>query len=196
VRPAMSRHHRSETMNSELRAVQQFLSPLSVNYPGFDLWYTDKVIAGVVSGERYACVVRDGDQITGVGIAKKDDRERKICTVRVDEVAIGRGTGVRIFDRLLRWLDTDRPHLTVPEQKLVHFDRIFEWYGFEMTSYCDGRYIERQRELAFNDTSATLVSGSKPYISSATLRTSLESASRIRSGTSSSRAYSSATWTA
>ncbi len=73
--------------------------------------------AGVISGHRHLAVVRKQDQIVAVGIAKRLGAERKICTVRVSPEMANRGIGVRVFDGLLSWLDSDRPHLTVSDRK-------------------------------------------------------------------------------
>lgn len=77
--------------------------------------------------------------------------EQKICTVRVAPSHIGRGIGIRIFDALLRWLDVDRPHLTISEAKLPAFERIFDYYGFMITSIHKGLYVPHSCELAYNE---------------------------------------------
>ena len=131
-----------------------FLLPLSEDYPGIDRWYVQKVVPGLRSGARTLLrIERDGD-LVGLGIAKNEPDERKICTVRVAPTYAGRGVGVRIFDSLLRWLDCDRPHLTVSSTKLPLFQRIFDYYGFLETSIYDGRYQPDVQELGYNELDA------------------------------------------
>jgi hypothetical protein len=59
--------------------------------------------------------------------------------------------GVRIFDGLLRWLDVDHPHLTISDAKLPAFERIFDYYGFALTSKRHGLYVSHACELGYNE---------------------------------------------
>ncbi|MCA0015023.1 GNAT family N-acetyltransferase [Mesorhizobium sp. B292B1B] len=135
---------------SEAEALR-FLLPLSNDYPGIDRWFATKVVPGLRVGSRTLLrIERDGD-LVGLGIAKKEDNERKICTVRIAPSHAGKGIGVRIFDRLLMWLDDDKPHLTVSSEKLPLFERIFDYYGFDLTSKNHGLYLPRSVELGYNE---------------------------------------------
>jgi GNAT superfamily N-acetyltransferase len=134
---------------TEMRALA-FLLPLSEDYPGIAAWFVGKVVPGLRHGTRFLLPVEREDRLVGLGIAKREDGERKICTVRVDPSYAGRGIGVRLFDGLLRWLDDDRPHLTVSSRKLPQFERIFDHYGFDMTSAHEGLYLPHAVELGFN----------------------------------------------
>ncbi|AGB45322.1 hypothetical protein Mesau_02941 [Mesorhizobium australicum WSM2073] len=134
---------------SEAEALR-FLLPLSSDYPGIDRWFATKVVPGLRIGSRTLLrIERDGD-LVGLGIAKKEDDERKICTVRIAPSYVGKGIGVRIFDRLLTWLDDDKPHLTVSSEKLPIFERIFEYYGFNLTSKNHGLYLPKSTEFGYN----------------------------------------------
>lgn len=135
---------------SEAEALQ-FLLPLSNDYPGIDQWFATKVVPGLRDGSRTLLRVERDGYLVGLGIAKKEDNERKICTVRIAPSHVGKGIGVRIFDRLLTWLDYDKPHLTVNTEKLPSFERIFEYYGFKLTSSVPGLYLPSSVELGYND---------------------------------------------
>jgi hypothetical protein len=128
-----------------------FLLPLSGDYPGFELWYRSKVIPGLRSGTRTVIRLDRRGHLIGVGIGKRDETERKICTVRIDKSYFGRGLGIRLFDSLLRWLETDKPHLTISEPKLPTFQRIFDYYSFNITSTQLGRYVPQVTEYAYNE---------------------------------------------
>lgn len=128
-----------------------FLLPLSEDYPGIATWFMSKVVPGMRKETRFLLPVEREDQLVGLGIAKDEDGERKICTVRVAPSHAGRGIGVRLFDGLLKWLDEDRPHLTVSTTKLPQFERIFDYYGFDMTSAHEGLYVPRAVELGYNE---------------------------------------------
>ncbi|WP_206431418.1 GNAT family N-acetyltransferase [Sphingomonas koreensis] len=128
-----------------------FLLPLSEDYPGIDNWYLTKVVPGLRTGSRYLLRIERDGELAGIGIGKNEADERKICTVRVAPHFANRGIGVRIFDGLLKWLDDDQPHLTVSNHKLPLFERIFDYYGFHMSSRVEGRYVPTACELGYNE---------------------------------------------
>ncbi len=130
-----------------------FLLPLSEDYPGIDRWFITKVVPGLRDGTRILLRVEREGSLVGLGIGKNEPDEKKICTVRIAPSFAGRGMGVRIFDGLLKWLDCDRPHLTVSETKLPLFERIFDYYGFMGTSVQEGRYKPKACELGYNELS-------------------------------------------
>lgn len=135
---------------TEARALA-FLLPLSEDYPGIGGWFIDKVVPGLRCDSRFLLPIERQGELVGLGIAKKEAGERKICTVRVAPSHAGRGIGVRLFDGLLKWLDDDRPHLTVSAAKLPLFERIFDYYSFDITSAHEGLYVPRAVELGYNE---------------------------------------------
>lgn len=139
----------AEMTDQERRALA-FLLPLSADYPGIDRWFVLKVVPGLRRGTRYLLPMERDGVLVGLGIAKKEEDERKICTVRVAPSYAGRGMGVRLFDGLLKWLDDDRPHLTVTQGRLPAFERIFDYYGFAVTSAEQGLYVPHAVELGYN----------------------------------------------
>lgn len=135
---------------SEAEALR-FLLPLSNDYPGIDQWFATKVVPGLRIGSRTLLRIERDGYLVGLGIAKKEEDERKICTVRIAPSHVGKGIGVRIFDKLLTWLDEDKPHLTVSSEKLPSFERIFDYYGFSLTSKNQGLYLPKSVELGYNE---------------------------------------------
>jgi hypothetical protein len=128
-----------------------FLLPLSEDYPDFELWFRTKVVSGLRLGTRKIIRIERRETLVGIGIVKKEEAEKKICTVRIDPLYFGRGLGLKIFDSCLLWLNTDKPHLTVSERKLPAFERIFDRYGFIQTSERRGRYLPSVTEFGYND---------------------------------------------
>src|SRR5690349_14109214 len=74
-----------------------FLIPMADDYPGIEDWYYRKVVPGLRDGRRLLLRIERHGQLVGLGIAKAEEDERKICTVRVAASHFGRGIGVRIF---------------------------------------------------------------------------------------------------
>jgi hypothetical protein len=150
IRPLKLLPHEAEAL--------AFLLPLSDDYPDVERWYRSKVVPGLRAGHRTLLRIERDSQLVGLGIAKKLD-ERKICTVRVAPSHMGRGIGVRIFDGLLRWLDVDQPHLTVSVGKLPVFERIFDYYGFMISSVREGIYVPGACELGYNERHSSDLAG-------------------------------------
>lgn len=155
--------------DSEVEALA-FLLPLSPDYPGIESWFRTKVVPGLRNESRVLFRVERHSQLVGIAIAKREPEERKICTVRVAPQYFGRGIGVRLFDKALRWLDDDKPHLTVSEGKLPAFQRIFDFYGFDLTSVQGGLYKPDASEFSYNeskrpdfDKALTINSSKFPY---------------------------------
>ncbi|MCK1298145.1 N-acetyltransferase [Bradyrhizobium sp. 24] len=148
-----------------------FLLPLSADYPGFEDWYLTRVVPGLRNRSRQLVRIERDGSLIGVGIGKKDETESKICTVRIAESHFGRGLGLRVFDALLDWLGSDRPHLTVSESKLPAFERIFEYYKFQMTSAHTGLYVRDAVELAYNELESSSTTPSKLSSSLASAKT-------------------------
>lgn len=131
-------------------AVLSFLQPLSQSYPGFENWFSSKVVPGVYAGTRHIVTVERDGMIAAIGIGKRDKDESKICTIRVSPSYENKGLGLRVFDDLLEWLETDRPVATVSEEKMPAFQRIFDRYGFKLTGSVNGLYRASKTEYIFN----------------------------------------------
>ena len=147
--------------NAELRALA-FLLPLSADYPGIDQWFRIKVVPGLRQGTRLILPIERNGDLVGLGIAKNEGGERKICTVRVAPGHANRGIGVRLFDSLLKWLDHDQPHLTISAGKLPLFERIFDYYGFNVTSVREGLYVPHAVEYGYNEASPFILPQAHP----------------------------------
>lgn len=138
-------------MTAAEREALAFVLPLSPDYPGIERWFASKVIPGLRAGTRRLVRIDRHGQIAALGIAKDEGGEAKICTVRVAPEFAGRGMGIRVFGELMEWLGTERPLATVSETKLAEFQRIFDHYGYRLTSVCTGLYVPSRAEYLFNE---------------------------------------------
>lgn len=154
MRPNIARSSKlleSVALRDEERQALAFLIPLSDDYPGIESWFRTKVVPGLRNDSRLLLRVERHSQLIGVAIGKRGPEENKICTVRIAPSHFGRGIGVRLFDGVLRWLNDDKPHLTVSESRLPAFERIFDFYNFNLTSVQQGLYVPDASELAYNE---------------------------------------------
>jgi len=133
------------------REALAFVLPLSPDYPEIKDWFVAKVVPGLRAGTRRLVRIDRHGKIAALGIAKAEDGEAKVCTVRIAPEFVGRGMGIRVFDDLMNWLGTNRPLATVSVTKLGDFQRIFDHYGYRMTSVCNGLYVPGRAEYLFNE---------------------------------------------
>jgi len=131
--------------------ILSFLLPLSSEYPGIQDWYFNKVIPGEQANTRKTIRIYRDNRLVGLGIGKKEAFEEKICTVRVLPEYAGQGIGSEIFERLMEWIGSDQPVITVNDSKVALFEPIFKKFGFRLTSIQRGVYAEGALEFFYNE---------------------------------------------
>jgi len=143
-------------MSYYFRQVFDFISRSINEYPEIEAWYWDKVVHQILAGKpvirRIESVYRD-QVLAGVAILKNDpiQAERKICHLSVAQAYQSKGLGVRLFERSFEFLDTDKPFVTVSETKYPLYQRLFDHFGFELTSVRDSVYVPGIKEFGFNE---------------------------------------------
>lgn len=140
-----------ETTSGVLAEVFAHVRDLKDVYPHFDAWLTDRVLPGLWSGDRSILVEHRDGMLAGLAILKDDGLEKKLCCLRVLRgFQDSRGLGVRLFDKALDILETQKPLLSVSEERLSAFERIFAHFGFEQVKRYEGLYRAGHSEISFN----------------------------------------------
>lgn len=140
----------AESAGGCMADVVSHVSILRDCYPEFDLWLEGKVVPGLFSGDRAMLVEYRRGQLAGFAIVKDDGIEKKLCCLRVLDGFQNTGLGLRLFDRAFDELNTEKPLLSVAEERLEAFQKIFDYYGFEFSQEYRGRYRVGRTEYAFN----------------------------------------------
>lgn len=131
-------------------AVFNNIRHLQHSYPTFSDWYTTRVVEGILNGSRsFVIELRDG-KLAGVAILKDTLSEKKICTISVSEEYKSKGLGVRLFEKSMRLLDTDKPLATVSEDRMPEFEKIFQYLNYEYSAEYQGLYVPKKSEFSFN----------------------------------------------
>ncbi|AHG78679.1 Acetyltransferase, GNAT [Mannheimia varigena USDA-ARS-USMARC-1388] len=131
--------------------IQEFL-PV---YPNISIWY-EKVIREINedSSRREMFIVLSNESnelsISGLMILKNHLDEKKICTLRVKDSHQGKGIGTKLFEYAFEYLNTKVPLITVPEESVDIFSRIFDKYGFKQTESRSNLYREGKVEYIYN----------------------------------------------
>lgn len=127
---------------------------ICVDYPEYKKWYFTKQLPVTVnSNERNILFVRnpgDDNEIISIAFLKKDDDEKKICTLYVSYKYRGLGIGKAIVEESMRWLETTKPLITFADYKLEMFKPFIDRYGWELTEIVSGVYNDNSLELCFN----------------------------------------------
>lgn len=139
-----------ERFASFTATARETLNHLSSYYPGFADWYDHKVIPGLRAGERTILIRVIGGRLTGIAIVKDTPAERKLCCLRVIPQLQGSGLGLKLFDDAFAILGTEKPLLSVANEQLPRFNRIFRHFGFENTNRYVGLYRPQGIEHSFN----------------------------------------------
>lgn len=137
-------------------------------YPNFDRWFSGKVLPGIHTGERSILLEYRNGNLAGFAITKDDGGEQKLCCLRVvDEYQNFNGMGLRLFEKAFDILKTEKPLLSVAEEKMAEYKRIFEYYDFELARKYVDIYRNGRSEFSYNgilsspSDSPTLHSGKK-----------------------------------
>lgn len=123
---------------------------LKSEYPGFDDWYWQTVVPGIDTGERRLTSVERDGRVVGVGISKRSNSEKKMCTIWVDPEFEGTGLGIRLMKDSMRWLGTDKPLATVSQSRMPAFAQIMARLGYDLTQVLPDYYVDGQSEFVFN----------------------------------------------
>lgn len=119
-------------------------------YPDFRNWYFDKVIPGVLLNEDEIFVAKKKDIIIGTAIIKNSN-EKKLRCIRIKEEFQNKGYGLYLIDEALKRLNTDKPNLSVAEELIHDYSRIFiNRYNFSLDNVHKNLYRKNKLEYEFN----------------------------------------------
>ena len=124
---------------------------LNDTYPGYKEWFFEKQVNGCYTPNRNIIFVRTNtDEIVGFSCLKKDEEEKKICTLYVDSKYRNHGVGSLLFEESMKYLETTKPLATFTEDKLPIFEAIIKKYDWCLTEIVDGIYNKGVKELCYN----------------------------------------------
>lgn len=124
------------------------IKDLTNEYPDFQKWYFEKVLSQLNSYRKILAVF-EKENLAGILITK-DQEEKKICTLRVEEQYRGQGIGSFLMKRSMEILQCQKPLITVSESHLFQFQPLFEKYKFKKVCHYKSYYKKNRREYSFN----------------------------------------------
>ena len=131
--------------------IYEMTEHLNSSYPGYKEWFFDKQVKGCYTPNRNIIFIRTNtDEIAGFSCLKKDEEEKKICTLYVNSKYSDDGIGSLLFEKSMKYLETTKPLATFTEDKLAIFKKIIEKYDWQLTEVADGIYNKGVKELCYN----------------------------------------------
>ena len=135
----------------EALLAKPFLDGLDAYYPDFSHWYINRVVAEIQDPSNFILIAKDGKDVVGVALGKRDKSETKLRCVRIHRDLKSTGLGVRLIDSMIDHLGVRHPHCTVSEELIHQYSRIFvNRYGFHLSSVDKGKYRKGKLEYCFN----------------------------------------------
>lgn len=179
----IDRQASSELKETAISCFRSGNACLQALYPNFDSWITEKVAPGLNAGTRKIIVSLTNNQISGFAIIKKEHNEKKLCCLRVLEEYQNRyGIGDKLFKKSFELLDTEKPLLSISEDMLPSYKKLFTYYGFAIESVYPEYYRPKKTEFCYNGelslNSGDLVNGTSVHL----CRSDIVEIDRFRSG--------------
>lgn len=116
-------------------------------YPNYDKWYYTKTIPRVMTKHGEIVFYLDGFMLVGLAILKKEIEEKKICTFMILEEYRKKGYSKFLLEESFKYLQTDKPVITIPTKRLDEFSSIINAYDWQETAKTDEYNTE---EIVFN----------------------------------------------
>jgi hypothetical protein len=135
------------------KSIYSNLFDLNLVYPCFQEWFVAKVIPGAKYGSReFILSISKNHELTGIAILKNDvsNDEKKICTIKVMPNFLNAGVGIKLFERSMEILNTDKPLATVSSERILQFNKIFKYFGYKFYEKYEGLYLPNSTEYSFN----------------------------------------------
>jgi N-acetylglutamate synthase-like GNAT family acetyltransferase len=88
-----------EQGNTFVQAFQALplMRSLDTLYPGFEYWYVNTVVPGVVLGRDQLVLAKEQGRVVGVALGKRSEDETKLRCVRVLPEFEHKGVGIRLM---------------------------------------------------------------------------------------------------
>lgn len=95
-------------------------------------WYWSKSVPWIFKNQMEFFIALDENSIVGVTIVKKENKERKICTLFVKPEYSNQGIGSTLLQSAFDYLGTTRPVITFSDYKLPEFQPLIQKYNWEI----------------------------------------------------------------
>lgn len=130
------------------RDLQRLVEIVDDSYPGIDVWFKKKVLAGLKEKERFAYLIYHKDQPVGSAIIKKG-KETKLCSMRIAPEQQQKGIGGLLMSLIGREIRNyaGKIYFTAPESTYIAYKSFFDNWGFKCLGQAGIQYRLFDKEL-------------------------------------------------
>ncbi len=140
-----------EKFNNISNEIYELTKILNNLYPKYKEWFYHKQLKGCKNGDREILYILDKNKIVAV-CNIKNDMEKKICTLFVDQLYRNNGLGSELLAKAMQYLKTSKPLCSFAEETHPYFRNIINIYNWQLTSIKDDLYIKGKKEYFYNET--------------------------------------------
>lgn len=142
----LSEEQKTNKLLNELYNVTKIIEK---DYPNHNNWFFNKFVKELDGIKREIVFCTYNNKVVGVAFLKKDNIEKKICTIMVDDKYRKMGIGSQLLINSFDFLETTKPLISMPDYKEKCFSKIIEKFKWVKTQVIDSYYSSNQ-ELVFN----------------------------------------------
>lgn len=135
-----------------INKIYNFLFELNFKYHDFKKWYA-KLFSKqyFLKQERKIIFFTYKANIVSLAILKKSYKENKICTFKVNKKFQKIYLGKKLMELSFNWLEDDKPLITINRSEQIQFNRLFNYYGFQLEQEKIKFYNSYDDELVYNN---------------------------------------------
>ena len=127
-----------------------FIASLDQYYPDISNWYHYRIVNELNDSNCILLHAYQNEKLVGVSIAKKGIDPKLRC-VRISKELESSGLGIKLINRTLDEMETDKPMVTVSEELFHQYSRAFHhYYDFKIEQVLKGLYRENKLEYIYN----------------------------------------------
>lgn len=123
---------------------------VKTDYPEYKSWFLTTQVPGIYDGTRNIIIAHIKDRIVGFVSLKKTPEEKKICTFYVEKNFRKNKIGTILVEKAIEYLETEKPLITIPLNKLNEFTKIGEKYNWEISDIKENLYRLNNPEVIVN----------------------------------------------
>ena len=120
------------------------------DYPDYKNWFLNKQVTGLYDNTRNIIVAHIDGKLVGFTSLKKTDSEKKICTFYVEKRFRKNQIGSKLVEKSIEYLETEKPLITIPMDKLNEFIKIGNKYNWKVTDIIENLYRINNPEVIVN----------------------------------------------
>ena len=132
-----------------LEQLYNITKEIEKDYPEHYNWFHNKFCKELDGKKREIIFCVMDNLLVAVAFLKKCEKEKKICTIYVDKNYRNLGIGTELLLESFSFLGTTQPLITMPDYKVIEFQKIIKKYNWKKREEIKG-YYSNNLEVVYN----------------------------------------------